>query len=219
MGKTEASGHGRWAAWLQGQLDAVGWTQADLVRAAGEKENGRPLIGPDMVWRWLKEGRQPSLPSALRVAEAMNIPAPEALAAAGHSAVDLAGVSEAVAPRPAGGLRVPLRVVAEPSRLSDEELAAELRRLAGEAARRLIGEGNQSNRTGSDDPDRIRHDRVTDDHLDGVSASHHGNGTEPTHPVPTDDSAAAAYRRGNRREYERGRQADGRSIGIPPEER
>jgi hypothetical protein len=48
-----------WATWLNDQLDSLGWKPADLVRASGEKANGRPVIAADVVSGWLKGGALP----------------------------------------------------------------------------------------------------------------------------------------------------------------
>ncbi|GAW57328.1 hypothetical protein [Nocardioides sp. PD653] len=74
-----------WAAWLREQLDRHPTikTNADLVRAGGLKDNGRPVIDASSVTQWLR-GRRPSFELAAHTAAAFGVHAGEALAAAGY---------------------------------------------------------------------------------------------------------------------------------------
>lgn len=73
-----------WADWLREQFDSHPTIRinADLVRAGGEKDNGRPRIDASTVTQWLR-GRKPSYELAMATAEAFGRPISEALVAAG----------------------------------------------------------------------------------------------------------------------------------------
>jgi len=74
-----------WAAWLRDQFDRSRTIRipADLVRAAGTKPNGRPVVDASRVTGWLR-GQRPSYELALAAADAFSAPRVAALAAAGY---------------------------------------------------------------------------------------------------------------------------------------
>lgn len=74
-----------WAAWLRDQFDRHPTikTNADLVRAGGNKPNGRPVIDASTVTQWLR-GRRPSFQLATTAATAFGTNVANALAAAGY---------------------------------------------------------------------------------------------------------------------------------------
>lgn len=77
-----------WAAWLRDQFDQHPTIKrnADLVRAAGEKDNGRPVIDGSTVTQWLK-GRPPSYPLARAAAAAFGADMAKAMKAAGYDPI------------------------------------------------------------------------------------------------------------------------------------
>lgn len=74
-----------WAAWLRERLDTHPTirTNADLVRAGGLKDNGRPRIDASTVTQWLR-GRRPSFQLALVTADAFGVDPMEVLMVAGY---------------------------------------------------------------------------------------------------------------------------------------
>lgn len=73
----------RWAFWLETQLEDKNWRPADLVRASGLKENGRPVIDAPRVSAWLR-GERPSYELAGVAGEALSVGAAAARTAAGY---------------------------------------------------------------------------------------------------------------------------------------
>lgn len=74
-----------WSAYIRAALDDHGWRPADLVRASGVKDNGRPVIDASRVSKWL-DGQPPDYHLAVVAAEALGRPPAEALATAGYTA-------------------------------------------------------------------------------------------------------------------------------------
>jgi transcriptional regulator with XRE-family HTH domain len=76
----------QWATWLREQFDRSRSVRinADLVRAGGKKENGRPVIDASRVTAWLKGKSRPSFDLARRTAVAFGLPGEEGLRAAGY---------------------------------------------------------------------------------------------------------------------------------------
>lgn len=109
-----------WAAWLREQFDSHPRIKlaADLVRAGGEKQNGRPVIDASSVTAWLR-GRQPSFKLAVVVGEAFGVDVGEALIAAGYQAAAAELFDQPSRPRSA---QDPLRQeILEHPRLSDRD--------------------------------------------------------------------------------------------------
>ncbi|MCU1592465.1 MAG: Flagellar biosynthesis protein FlhA [Frankiales bacterium] len=74
-----------WSAWLRDRFDEHRQIRrpADLVRAGGNKPNGRPVIDASTITQWLR-GRRPSYQLAVAAADAFGRPHQEALQAAGY---------------------------------------------------------------------------------------------------------------------------------------
>lgn len=81
-----------WGDWLREQFDRHPEIRipADLARAAGKKENGRPLIDPSRITQWLR-GQRPSYDLTVAAAQAFGAPVQTALEAAGYANVFLGG--------------------------------------------------------------------------------------------------------------------------------
>jgi hypothetical protein len=56
---TVANGEQSWSDWLKERLRRRDWKPADLSRASGQKENGRPVIAPDVISGWLNSDAKP----------------------------------------------------------------------------------------------------------------------------------------------------------------
>lgn len=115
----------QWAAWLREQFDAHPTIRrnADLSRAGGMKDNGRPRIDNATVTQWLR-GRRPSYELALAAADAFGASREDALNAAGYP---VASSSDPESERPARArtLHAHLSVVAAIE--SDPDLVDEAR--------------------------------------------------------------------------------------------
>jgi transcriptional regulator with XRE-family HTH domain len=74
-----------WGDWLRDQFDRHRTIRrpADLMRAGGQKPNGRPVIDPSTITQWLR-GRRPSYELAVATAQAFGVSTADALAAAGY---------------------------------------------------------------------------------------------------------------------------------------
>jgi hypothetical protein len=74
-----------WKAWLEAAMAEAGLRAIDIEKRSGSKENGRPWIDRSRVSQWLNVPSRPSFDLAVRVADILHRPHPEALAAAGYS--------------------------------------------------------------------------------------------------------------------------------------
>lgn len=63
-GMTRQNSSARWAEWVQQHLDALGWTNIDLARAAG--------IDRSLIGRWLNDGTRPTIESIRAVCRAFH---------------------------------------------------------------------------------------------------------------------------------------------------
>lgn len=81
-----------WGDWLRARFDEHAQIKrpADLVRASGAKENGRPVIDASSITQWLR-GRRPSYELAVATAQAFGVSFSDALTAAGYTEVARAG--------------------------------------------------------------------------------------------------------------------------------
>lgn len=110
----------RWAAYLKAGLARRGWTQADLIRAAGKNSDGSNVLSSSRVSQWW-HGKQAASPEyAVVVARALGEPPSEALAAIGEEAV--AGVLARAESNPTD-----LRPASRYARDDDEAFIAKLR--------------------------------------------------------------------------------------------
>lgn len=105
---------GTFGAYLQKHMDTKGWNPTDLSRAAREAADPAGPKGPDAtaIARWIRGEIKPSVENLRLVAIAISRPIAEVLVAA-----EILRAEE-----------VELQVVAEPERLSDEQLLAEVGR-------------------------------------------------------------------------------------------
>lgn len=74
---------GSFGLWLDEQLERRKWRASDLVRASGQKPNGRPVIDATRVGSWLK-GERPGPDLLAALAEALGVGMTEVMRAAGY---------------------------------------------------------------------------------------------------------------------------------------
>jgi transcriptional regulator with XRE-family HTH domain len=108
-----------WGDWLREQFDRHPTIRipAELARAAGRKDNGRPVIDPSRITQWLR-GQRPSYDLAVATARAFHADEGEALAAAGYDVPSAGAPPRAVGPSDDAA---PLFRYQRPPGLTDQE--------------------------------------------------------------------------------------------------
>lgn len=71
-------------SWLPETMQAAGMSRSDLIKAIGNREDGRPKIDQTRISNWIARGVRPRYQSVLLVARALGAPEAEALRAAGY---------------------------------------------------------------------------------------------------------------------------------------
>lgn len=70
--------------WLRRTMNAKGVSRMEVIRRSGTNSAGRPVIDSSVMGRWLNGDVQPSVGKLLVLADALDVPSDEALAAAGY---------------------------------------------------------------------------------------------------------------------------------------
>lgn len=126
-----------WARWLDAQIrhHPTIRTGADLSRASGTNEHGRPLIGQDRISLWRRGVESPSFRLAIATADALSVSREDALSAAGYvvDAELMAHTDELAARRELPQLPDVSAFSTQQLSILASQVLAELSRRAGEA--------------------------------------------------------------------------------------